>query len=215
MGMDANTRIEQWEKMTQSDPDNDMGWFSLGNAYRDAGRSEEAARALNRAIELNARSSRAYQLLGQVLIQLNRNDDAAELLTKGYVVAASQGDVMPQRAMGSLLQKLGRPVPEVKRTQTAPVELGENVIVDRKSGKPGNRLADPPMRGPIGRFIYDHYTQDTWREWIGMGTKVINELRLDLSREDHSRAYEEHMLEWLGFTREDALEHAKQSAPTA
>ncbi len=212
--MDANTRIEQWEKMTQSDPDNDMGWFSLGNAYRDAGRSEEAAKALKRAIELNARSSRAYQLLGQVLIQLNRNDDAAEMLTKGYVVAASQGDVMPQRAMGSLLQKLGQLVPEVKRTQTAQVELGENVIVDRKSGKPGNRLADPPMRGPIGRFIYDYYTQDTWREWIGMGTKVINELRLDLSREDHSRAYEEHMLEWLGFTREDALEHAKQSAPT-
>lgn len=215
MGMDPNARIAQWENMTQADPENDMGWFSLGTAYRDAGRGEDAEKALGKAIDLNARSSRAYQLRGQVLIQLGRNDEAAELLTKGYAVAAEQGDVMPQRAIGSLLEKLGKPVPETRKTDAAPVTLGENVIVDRKSGKPGNRMADPPMRGPIGRFIYDHYTQDTWREWIGMGTKVINELRLDLSREDHSKAYEDQMIEWLGFTREDAAEHARQPAPAA
>ena len=32
------------------------------------------------------------------------------------------------------------------------------MIVDRKTGQPGNRLPDPPMRGPIGKFIYDHFT---------------------------------------------------------
>jgi cytochrome c-type biogenesis protein CcmH/NrfG len=104
MGMEENARIAQWEKMTGADPENDMGWFSLGNAYRDAGRSEDAEKALAKAIELNPRSSRAYQLRGQVLIQLGRNDEAAALLTKGYVVAADQGDVMPQKAMGSLLE---------------------------------------------------------------------------------------------------------------
>jgi Fe-S cluster biosynthesis and repair protein YggX len=105
-------------------------------------------------------------------------------------------------------------VPATKAPEAAPVTLGDNVIIDRKSGKPGNKLPDPPMRGPIGGFIYDHFTQDTWREWIAMGTKVINELRLDLSRDEHAKAYEDHMLEWLGFTREEAAAHAKQAGVT-
>ena len=226
--METNSRIEQWEKMTREAPD-DMAWFSLGNAYRDAGRMEDAEKALGKAIDLNPGSSRAYQLRaqvlmqlnptmsrayqlrGQVLIQLGREQEAGELLTRGYTIAAERGDVMPQRAMGSLLQKLGKPLPEVKKKeQEAPIEAGANTLVDRRSGQVGRRLPDPPMRGPVGKFIYDHFTQETWREWIGQGTKVINELRLDFSNENHQRIYEEHMLEWLGFTREEANEHAKE-----
>jgi len=209
MGMESDARIAQWEKMTQADPANEMGWFSLGNAYRDAERPGDADKALAKALELNPRSSRAYQLRGQVLIQLNRNEEAGEVLTKGYVVAAEQGDVMPQRAMASLLQKLGKPLPEVKSAQPVePVVTDANTIVDRKTGKPGTRLPDPPMRGPIGKFIFDHYSRETWREWIGMGTKVINELRLDFSNEQHQKTYEDQMIEWLGFTRPEAEGYA-------
>jgi len=214
MEMEIEDRIAQWEKMTQADPENDMGWFSLGTAYRDANRPVDADKALARAIELNPRSSRAYQLRAQVLIQLLRQSDAADLLTKGYVVAAEQGDVMPQRAMGSLLEKLGRPLPQVA-TETKPVELGPNTIRDRKTGQPGNRLPDPPLRGPLGKFIYDHYSAETWREWIKMGTKVINELRLDFSNDRSAQLYDDHMMEWLGFTREDVNEYAKQTASAA
>ena len=98
--METNDRIAQWENMTQADPTNDMGWFSLGSAYKDGNREEEAATALAKAIELNPGMSRAYQLQGQVLIQLNQNDKAAEVLTEGYKVAASRGDVMPQKSHG-------------------------------------------------------------------------------------------------------------------
>lgn len=212
MDMETDARIAQWEKMTQADPDNDMGWFSLGNAYKDAGRLAEADKALAKALELNPRSSRAYQLRAQVLMQLDRPEQAAELLTRGYSVAAELGDVMPQRAMGSLLEKLGKPVPQTKKEAAPVVAAGPNTILDRKTGHLGTRMPDPPMRGPVGKFIFDHYSLETWREWIGMGTKVINELRLDFSNERSQQVYEEHMMEWLGFTREDVEEYSKQAS---
>jgi len=207
--MDHQARIEQWEKMTREAPD-DMAWFSLGSAYKDAGRLEDADKAFDKALELNPGMSRAYQLRAQVLIQLNRNDEAAQVLLRGYTIAAERGDVMPQRAMGSLLEKIGRPVPQVKASAPKPAAplTGEGLI-DRKTGERGNRLPDPPMRGPLGKFIYDHYTHETWQLWIRQGTKVINELRLDFSNDNHQRIYEDQMLEWLGFTREEAAEYAK------
>ena len=207
-----NQRISQWEKMTREDPDNAMGWFSLGNDYKKAERDQEAARALRKAIELDPGLSRAYQLLGQVLVKAGADEQAGDILTRGYTVAAERGDVMPQRAMGKLLEKIGKPVPEVAEPEpeTPPEELGEDAIVDRRTGKPGPRLPDPPMRGPVGAFIYDHYSAPTFREWIGQGTKVINEMRLDFSNPQHQQMYEDAMMEWLGFSQEEAEEHARR-----
>src|SRR5437868_13045967 len=74
--METNDRIAQWEKMTREAPD-DMAWFSLGNAYKDAGRLADADNALGEALKANATMSRAYQLRGQVLMQLGKNDEAA------------------------------------------------------------------------------------------------------------------------------------------
>lgn len=219
---DIDQRIAQWEKMTQADPQNDMGWFSLGNAYKDAHRLEDADRALAQALQLNPTMSRAYQLRGQVLIGLNRNQDAGQVLTQGYTIAAERGDVMPQRAMGSLLEKLGLPIPQVK-TPTGSVASAETsgvsgvsgvvsgggqTVLDRRTGRPGTRLPDPPIRGPLGKFIYDHYSLETWREWIGMGTKVINELRLDFSNVEHQKVYDRHMMEWLGISQEEVDAYA-------
>ena len=207
---DIQARISQWENMTTADPNNEMGWFSLGTAYKDAERWSEAEKALGRAIELSPTLSRAFQLRGQALIHLGRNDDAAELLSRGYVIAGERGDVMPQRAMGSLLEKLGKPIPAAAKVAAAPVAVGPNSLVDRKTGQLGTRMPDPPMRGPLGKFIYDHYSMETWREWIKMGTKVINELRLDFSNDAHGKMYEQHMMEWLGVTAEDVAEYASK-----
>ncbi len=209
MGMDIDERIAQWEKMTQEAPD-DMSWFSLGTAYKDAKRYTDADVALAKAIELNPGMSRAYQLRGQVLIELGREDEAAQLLEKGYGIAAQRGDVMPQKAMGSLLEKLGRPVPEIEGS--APISAPEptaNTVLDRRTGQLGTRMTDPPMRGPLGQYIYDNYSLETWRQWIGQGTKVINELRLDFSNEQHQEVYDQQMKEWLGISDEEvrAYEH--------
>ncbi len=208
-------RIAQWEKMAAEAPD-DMAFFSLGNAYREAQRYEDAADAFSRAIEMNPDMSRAYQLRGQALIKLGRKDDAAATLTEGYHVAARRGDVMPQKAMGSLLEQVGAPVPQVESApEEEPVAEGENAIIDRRTGRPQTRLDGPPMKGKLGKFIYDHFGQQTWNEWIGQGTKVINELRLDFSNQAHQDTYDQYMLEWLGITPDEVEDYAKQQNKTS
>lgn len=200
-------RIAQWEQMAREAPD-DMAYFSLGSAYKDADRYDDAAEAFAKAIEINPDMSRAYQLRGQVLIKLERHDEAAELLTRGYTTAAERGDVMPQKAIGSLLQRLGKPLPEVE-TKEPEVEATGDQVVDRRTGKPQPRLAGPPMRGPTGQFIYDHFGQQTWTAWIGQGTKVINELRLDFSNPEHQKVYDQYMMEWLQITPDEVEEYEK------
>ena len=71
-------------------------------------------------------------------------------------------------------------------------------------------MPDPPLKGPLGEFIYDHFTAETWREWIGMGTKVINELKLDFSNREHQDVYEQQMMEWLGISPEDIKKSAEE-----
>ncbi len=211
MSTTIEERIAQWEQMAREAPD-DMAFFSLANAYKEGDRPEDAQIAYAKAIELNPGMSRAYQLRGQVLIQMGRDDDAAAVLTEGYKVSAERGDVMPQKAIGSLLEKIGKPLPEVQdaSARKAEVESSGDMVLDRRTGTPQPRLPDPPMRGPTGKFIYDHFGQDTWRAWIGQGTKVINELRLDFSNDAHQDIYEQYMLEWLQVTREEIDAHAKQ-----
>ncbi len=203
-------RIAQWEKMTAEAPDG-MSWFSLANAYRDAERDSEAAAAYENAIQLDPTMSRAYQLLGQTLIKLDRNHEAGPILTQGYNIAAKRGDVMPQKAIGELLKKLDLPVPEVE-VEKPKVEITGDQVLDKLTGIPGNKMPDPPMRGKIGQYIYANYSQETWRNWIAQGTKVINELRLDFSREDHQKVYDQHMMEYLGFTMEDVEAFEPESA---
>ena len=205
-------RIAQWEQMAHQAPD-DMAFLSLGSAYQEAGRLRDADGALERAIELNPGMSRAYQIRGQVLIDLGDKDQAAAVLSEGYKVAAARGDVMPQKAIGSLLAQLGESLPEAQEAPTdrPQVDVQGETIIDRRTGESQPRLPDPPMRGPTGKFIYDHFGAITWAQWIGQGTKVINELRLDFSNEQNQETYDQYMYEWLQFTAEEVEAHANKN----
>jgi Fe-S cluster biosynthesis and repair protein YggX len=197
--MDITQRIAQFENMVQADPDNDMAHFSLGGAYAQAGRWSDAAASYLNCIARNQAMSKAYQLAGDALIKSGEKDKAAAVLTEGYKTAAERGDRMPQKAIGELLEKLGAPLPEV-RTKAAPLPAGG--IVDAVSGRAGTKLARPPFKGPVGQWIFDNVTRETFDAWIAQGTKVINELRLDLSRDEDSALYDKHMREFLGIDDE-------------
>ncbi|HRQ71435.1 MAG TPA: Fe(2+)-trafficking protein [Phycisphaerales bacterium] len=199
--MDIEQRIAQFEKMAHDDPDNDMAHFSLGGAYNQAGRFAEAAASYQRCIALNPGMSKAYQLAGAALMACGREDEAAEVLTRGYTAAAERGDLMPKKAIGELLERLGRPIPEVRSAAPAVAPPSGGFVCGR-TGRPGTKMDRPPFRGPVGEWIASNISRETWESWIAQGTKVINELRLDLSRDEDAATYDQHMREFLGM--EDA-----------
>lgn len=195
--MDIETRIAQFEKMATDDPTNDMAHFSLGGAYQQAGRFEDAAESYIRCIELNPAMSKAYQLAGAALIATDQPDRAGEILTTGYTEAAKRGDLMPKRAMGDMLEQLKLPVPEVEEQKAGPAPDGS--FICRKTGRPSHQMDHPPFRGALGEWIHQNISQETFQLWIGQGTKVINELRLDLSQDKDVDTYDAHMREYLGI----------------
>jgi len=153
--------------------------------------------------------SKAYQLGGESMIKAGWEDKAVVFLEKGYVLAASKGDRMPQQAMAKLLEGIGRKAPILKEEAETAERLREaGAFVCRRTGRPGTKMTSPPMRGAIGAWIADNISQETWRQWIGQGTKVINELRLDFTRDRDQEIYDQQMREYLGIDEEAMKEIA-------
>jgi len=197
--MDLEERIARFEALVAEDPENDMAYFSLGGAFNQAGQYEKAAAAYLRCTELNDAMSKAYQLAGAALMAAQDTDRAAEVLTAGYQKAAARGDLMPQKAMGELLKTLGEPIPETA-DQAPPAPVPDGSFICHKTGKPGTKMDRPPYRGPIGEWIAANICSETFNDvWLPTGTKVINELRLDLTRDADSEVYDHAMRAFLGL----------------
>jgi Fe-S cluster biosynthesis and repair protein YggX len=201
--MDINQKIAQFETMVrpEADPNNDMAWFSLGGAYAQAGRHADAANAYLRCVELNPGMSKGWQLAGRALIDAGDKDRAADILTRGYAESGKRGDRMPRQAMGDMLVSLGKTLPAEERP-AATGAGGTDGFVCHRTGKPGTKLARPPFKGPVGKWIFENISTETWEDWIRQGTKVINEMRLDLSRDEHGELYDQQMREYLGIDEE-------------
>jgi Fe-S cluster biosynthesis and repair protein YggX len=92
-------------------------------------------------------------------------------------------------------------IPEVEGAGTTMEELeASGAFICQKTGRPGKQLDAPPFKGPEGEWIHENISEETWNDWIGQGTKVINELRLDLSKDEDSETYDRYMREFLGIT---------------
>jgi len=199
---DIAARIAQFENMAQADPENEMAHYSLGGAYVQAGRFADAVTCYMRCTELAPGMSKAFQLAGDAAIKAGMKDDAAAILQRGYIVAVERGDRMPQAAIAELLKSLGRDVPQVAAKASASSAKDRSLLGGPSKGSVptgGTKLEHPPFRGPLGEWIAANISSEKWHAWIGQGTKVINELRLDLSKEQDSEVYEQHMREYLGI----------------
>ena len=196
-------RIQQFEKMAKEDPDNELGHFSLGKAYLESGRFEDAVGPLKRAIGIRPGMSKAYQLLGEAYDKAENRQAAVEIVTKGAKVADEQGDVMPRDTMAKLLISWDAPVPQF-RSSTAPVGGTTSTAAGAvegfqcaRCGRPSGKLSKQPFKGTLGQKVFENVCEPCWREWIPMGTKVINELGLTLSSEQGQEAYDQYMIEFL------------------
>lgn len=193
--MDLATRIEQFEAVVHEDPSDQMAWFALGNAFVEAERTREAATAFERVIALNSQMSRAYELAASQYVTLQDKDRAVPLLQQGWEIADQNGDLKVKSAIEGMFESLGLEVP--KRPEIDPADLPEGAMICSKTKRPGTQMQRLPFKGEIGEWIAAHITQETFNEWIGQGTKVINELRLDLSRDEDEKTYDRYMWEYL------------------
>lgn len=196
-------RIQQFKKMASEDPDNELGHFSLGKALLEGGRADEALEPLKRVIALKPTMSKAYQLLGEAYETAGHRADAVATLTRGVTVADQQGDRMPLTAMVQLLEKFGAPVPALRSAASMPGTAAEGSADSvagfrcSRCGRPSGKLPKPPFRGALGEKVYENVCSSCFREWIPMGTKVINELGLTLNSPAGQTAYDQYMVEFL------------------
>jgi len=201
MAGDIDQRIAQFRNMAEADPNNELGHFSLGKAYLEAGRFPEAVASLARALELNPSLSKVYHLLGDAAMKSGDKKKAIDVMTRGVEVADEQGDRMPRESMAKLLTELGAAVPAPR---VAPSGANEKTAKSARSGfkcsrcgRPDDPLDRPPFKGAVGLKIGANVCKACWRDWIAMGTKVINELGLQLSSPEAQSAYDMHMIEFL------------------
>lgn len=99
-------RIERYQKVIALDPNDVLGYFSLGTALMEAKRLEDACRAFEKAVSVDPNHSPSYFNLGVVLESLNQKEVALGIYEKGIRVADSRGDMIPLRKMEARLRML-------------------------------------------------------------------------------------------------------------
>jgi Fe-S cluster biosynthesis and repair protein YggX len=197
-------RIAQFRKMANDDPDNELGHFRLGQLLMEDGQYDQAVQSFRRTLELSPQFSKVFQLLGSCLAKLGRTDEAVRVVQEGYGVADSRGDNIPRDEMAKLLKELGAEVPAPARKQTAEAGPGDGFRCQRPgcvAGRHARQLPAPPMMDELGQRIYQTVCADCWDYWLrNLSIKVINEMRLDLSRDRDQETYDQIMRETLGLT---------------
>lgn len=195
---DAST-IEKLQNAVEQDPNDELACFSLGSALLDTGRAPEAGPLFQRVLAINPQHSKAHELLARVQIQTGHQDLAIDTLKNGYQLAERRGEMVPAKAMAAMLQELGAEIPKIadKKPESAVGVQGDGSFVCRRCGGAGPQLEKAPFRGDLGQTIADTVCQSCWAQWVGQGTKVINELRLPMYDPKAQEVYDRHMKEFL------------------
>src|SRR3954452_1262036 len=163
---DANARIEQFRKMAESDPQNELGHFSLGRALLDAAQHAEAAKSFQRVIALKPNIGKVYQLLAQAQLQQNQRDLAIETLKTGARTAHNRGDMLPKAEMLKMLSELGVEMPELAAEKKVQA-VGEGQVNCKRCGEVKPKMPAAPFRNAFGQEIFENICADCWREAIG------------------------------------------------
>ena len=199
---EMNERIERFKYMAEADPGNELAHYSLGREYISAGLDQQGIESLKRALNINKNLSNAYKMIAQAQLKLGKANEAVATLTEGVTIADSRGELLPRNEMIDLLKAQGAAVPELASTSSGAAKqtASEGEVLCRRCGKIGKKLPRQPFRSDFGKQVYESICADCWREAIGMGTKVINELRLDMSDPRAQKAWDQHIREFLNLT---------------
>ena len=193
-------KIARLTQETQTDPHNELAFFALGRAYLEGDCHREAIAPLLRALQLNTQLSQGYVLLAEAQRGAGDVEGAVVTLQQGHKVASQRGDLMPRNQMADLLKEMGRPIPEPKAVAALTPELAAvGNIQCRRCGQVAPRMKERPFGGALGEQIHQSICGPCFRQWIGQGTKVINEFRLNLTEKTAQDVYDDHMKAFLNL----------------
>ncbi len=198
-GMVDQARIDRFKGITDADPQNELGFLSLGRAYVDGQLYKDAIPVLMRALQLKPDFSQAYVSLAEAQRGVGDLEGAVHTLMRGYKVAHDNGDLMPRNQIADMLKELGSPIPEVKQVELTPEMASAGNIQCRRCGRIGPKMKERPFSGALGEQIHASICGPCFQLWIREGTKVINELRLNLTDPAAQGIYDEHMKNFLAL----------------
>jgi uncharacterized protein HemY len=99
----TQSRIEIFEAMARSQPDDVMVWYGLGTEYLKLEDWRQAERALRRVVEINPDYTAAYQMLGTALAGAGDVEAARGVWREGVKAADRTGAWKARQHMEGLL----------------------------------------------------------------------------------------------------------------
>lgn len=94
------SQIDTFEAMLARGQDSDMLRYTLGNAYYQEKRFDEATVHLREAIKLNPDYSTAWKVLGRVLSDNEKPEEALAAFDAGLEAAQKNGDKQVEKEIG-------------------------------------------------------------------------------------------------------------------
>jgi predicted Zn-dependent protease len=99
----AQSRLEIFETMARSQPDDAMVWYGLASEYLKIEKWSEAADALRNVVRVNPDYTAAYQMLGTALLNQGQTEEARRAWTTGIEAANRTGAWKARQHMEGLL----------------------------------------------------------------------------------------------------------------
>ena len=99
-------QIARFKKVIEYDPADVLGYFSLGQAYLEAGQKREAVDTFEKAVEVDPKHSASFLGYGTALEELGDYEKARRIFAQGIRVAEERGDMMTQKKMEAHLRSI-------------------------------------------------------------------------------------------------------------
>ncbi len=96
----------KFEELVSKNPGNELFRFSLGQAYHEEGKHEEAIESLNICLNKNREWMVAAILKGKSLLALDRKEEAKTVLENALHLAIDQHHETPEAEVRKLLADL-------------------------------------------------------------------------------------------------------------